>query len=179
MKKDMVKTQNLMKYLPILCVLGILAKIHGKNYCYPSQEKIIQLAKEKYDFEISRRHLNRVLNAFEEAGYYKRIRRLRRSPEGGMIKNTTLYVLSSKAMKLLGKMGIFLKRFILKTVEKVKEVKREIKQAATSSFKISEDLIKRAVEKVKAGWIPFDLPPDEYRAWLTWKYEQERKKKER
>jgi len=124
---NMIDPKRVHRYLQVLAVLGYLCRLHGRNYCFPSQEKIIKLLKEKYGVSYCRRHLNRILNAFEYGGYFKRIRRMQKGKDGGLVRNSTLYLLTSKAFKVLGKMGLFLKNFIL---EGIRTIKEEVKNIA-------------------------------------------------
>ena len=144
----MLKSKRWHRYVQVLYILGWLAKQNGKNYCYPSQDKICELLEKKYNIKYSRRHLNRILDLLQENGFFKRIRRHKKGKNGGIQFNSTLYLLTSKCFRLLGKMGFFLKSFVQKITKTLQE----------------------CTEQEKPGFDPFSLPPDEYIRWLKKQY---------
>jgi len=148
----MLKRRRWHRYIQVLYVLGWLAKQNGKNYCYPSQDKILWLLYEKYNISYSRRHLNRILKLLEDAGFIKRKRRHKKGKNGGIEFNSTLYLLTSKAFKLLGRSGVFLKPFLLPLSEKLKD----------------------ATEKNKEQFDPFSLPQEEYIRYMAEQFEKRR-----
>ncbi len=89
--------------LPLLHGLG---KSFGKDYCYPSQKKILQLIKIRYSCERCRRTLNYWLAAFTEDGLLKRVQRHRNDGTLGMIFQSTMYFISLKGYKFLRTLGI-------------------------------------------------------------------------
>jgi len=89
--------------LPLLHGLG---KSFGKDYCYPSQKKILQLVKKRYGCERCRRSLNYWLAAFTEAGLLKRVRRHRNDGALGMIFQSTMYFITLRGYKFLRTLGI-------------------------------------------------------------------------
>jgi hypothetical protein len=96
---------------PLLHLLyAVLAK-HGKSYCYPSQEKILELLNTHYGITISRRTLNRWLAAME-GEYIHRTRRHRRGKDGRILFRTTLYQFSKKALRLLRKIAYPLRKLL-------------------------------------------------------------------
>lgn len=90
--------------LLILTVLSAIAGGTGRNYCYPSQEKICQLLS-RYGRTMSRRTLNRHLNALVKQGWVKRIRRHQRHPVRGMTFRSSLYTLTRRAFRWLAGMS--------------------------------------------------------------------------
>lgn len=148
----MLRKSRWHRYIQVLYVLGWLAKQNGKNYCYPSQDKICELLQKRYNIKYSRRHLNRILNLLEENGFFKRMRRHKKGNNGGIQFNSTLYLLTSKCFKILGKTGFFLKSFVQKMTKKLKE----------------------ATEAGKKEFDPFSLPPDQYIEFLKNLYRRKR-----
>jgi hypothetical protein len=90
---------------------AVLAK-YGKSYCYPSQEKILELLKTHYDISISRRTLNRWLAFLEGQGYIIRTRRHSRGRDGLIHFQSTLYTFGKKALKLLKKIAWPLRKLL-------------------------------------------------------------------
>jgi len=136
------------RYLQVLAVLAYLAKQNGKNYCYPSQEKILQLLEQKYGVKYSRSHLNRILNLLEYLKFFKRVRRHRRGAGGGIVFNSTLYLLTSKAFKIIGKFAFYLKDFVLSSKEKVKAAVENVKQAF-DPLAITPEMKAKAAERFR------------------------------
>lgn len=89
----------------IVAVLGFLSQKYGRAYCYPSQETIADLLKRFHGYVISRRNLNRHLNALEAAGYIHRTKRHQRARDGSLILKSTLYELKAAAWTLLDTLG--------------------------------------------------------------------------
>lgn len=94
------------KALPILAVLNKLNQHFGKLYCFPSQEKILELLVKFCSHKISRRQLNYDLAAIENHGLIRRVRRHRRSKKRGMEFRSTLYEISYLGFNLLMRAGI-------------------------------------------------------------------------
>jgi len=59
-------------------VIGYLSKASGKNYCFPSQEKILKLLDRFYNVVIKRRQLNYILAYLEKEEFIQRKRRLKK-----------------------------------------------------------------------------------------------------
>jgi DNA-binding PadR family transcriptional regulator len=89
---------------PVLNTLDSVGKKHRKGYCYPSQKTLIFLLCRHHQINISIRSLCRWLKRLESEGYIKRKQRIRRSPEGGLIFSSTIYILTRKAYKFLGRL---------------------------------------------------------------------------
>lgn len=94
------------KALPILTILHGLNCHFNKNYCYPSQLKLMDLLKSRKISEISIATINRHLRAAEEAGYLRRKRRIRKDPRKGIIFMSTLYTIRHAGYVLLSTIGI-------------------------------------------------------------------------
>lgn len=106
------------KALPIVAILDGLAKHYGKRYCYPSQNKILELLEKRLQIKISIATLNRWLRVIEDDGFITRLRRIRRDKVLGMVFQSTLYTLKKKSYALLARMS-------LRTWNKVKEMMSE------------------------------------------------------
>ena len=85
----------------ILEVFFFLCQKGGKNYCWPSQTKVIEILNNVHGISISRRTLNYHLRALEDNGFIRRIRRIKRDKNGRINFNSTLYCLLNKAKKVL------------------------------------------------------------------------------
>jgi len=90
----------------ILPLLHGLGKNFGKDYCYPSQNKILSLLKTRLKVNRCRRTLNYWLRAFEDAGLIKRTRRHRHDGIRGMLFNSTMYFISLRGYLFLRNLGI-------------------------------------------------------------------------
>lgn len=86
----------------ILATFGELSRRAGKGYCYPSQRTILKLVERFYDVSKSRRTLNRRLSFLESSGYFVRIRRMKRGPDGSLVMRSTLYKLKGKFFRYMG-----------------------------------------------------------------------------
>lgn len=93
------------KALPVLSVLNKLNTHFGKLYCFPSQEKLLELLQKFCSLSISRRQLNYDLKALCSHGIIRRTRRHRRTKKNGMEFHSTLYEISSLGYNLLVRSG--------------------------------------------------------------------------
>jgi hypothetical protein len=98
--------------LQLLHALYAIAAKYGKSYCFPSQEKILELLKTHYDISISRRTLNRWLSYLEEGGYIFRTRRHSRGNDGLIHFQSTLYRFGKKALRLLKKIAYPIRKLL-------------------------------------------------------------------
>jgi hypothetical protein len=98
--------------LQLLHALYAIAAKYGKSYCFPSQEKILELLKNHYDISISRRTLNRWLAFLEGEGYLFRTRRHSRGKDGQIHFQSTLYHFGKKALRLLKKIAHPLRKLL-------------------------------------------------------------------
>lgn len=94
------------KALPLLVLFHGLSSYHQKKYCYPSQLKIMELLQSRQGLKISIATLNRYLKAVEEAGFIRRIRRIRRDPRKGTVFQSTIYQIKYAGYMLLSKVGV-------------------------------------------------------------------------
>jgi len=91
----------------IILLLGGLAGKFGKEYCFPSQEKMLSLLKDFFGIEICRRTLNYHLKRLETGKYIRRKRRISKGKDGKLVFKSTLYFLGKKAKKWVRKIGRF------------------------------------------------------------------------
>ena len=116
----------------ILEVLSSLSSYFGKDYCFPSQNTLLDLLRTLKNKIMSRRTLCRHLKTLEEEGLIKRKRRLSAGPDGKPIFASTLYTILSAGWRMLKKQVLSLmpmiKRF-LKRSDLVKEKARTFVQA--------------------------------------------------
>lgn len=87
----------------LLCLSGLAAH-HGKTWCFPSQEKILELLAFKYQRVMSRRALNNHLGALAKLGYIERVRRHKTSPSGSLELHSSLYKIKARAAQFIGLM---------------------------------------------------------------------------
>ena len=78
-----------------------LSSKYKKKYCYPSQEKILELLRKYHGIGISRRSLNRWLRHLENQGYFRRQRRITPDGEGSYRYKSTLYILGHKMFRMV------------------------------------------------------------------------------
>ena len=90
---------------PLLMCINYLCGRGSKSYAYPTQSTLIQLLSKYYGVSISRRTLCRWMAAMEDAGYIRRIRRIRRGLGGRPEFTSTLYVLPAKARQLIRRLA--------------------------------------------------------------------------
>jgi hypothetical protein len=76
----------------ILEVICGLAASFGKSHCYPSQDKLLELIERFTGRVMSRRTLNRHLNALCAGQYLRRIRRHTKDKVHGYLLRSTCYV---------------------------------------------------------------------------------------
>ena len=89
----------------IVAVLAHLCNKYERSWCYPSQDKICELLARFHGITLSRRHLNRHINALIAAGYLKTTRRHTKDRHGTLILKSTLYELQGAAWTLIQSFG--------------------------------------------------------------------------
>lgn len=94
---------------PILKLLTYLIKKSSKNYCYPSQAKILVILKTQYSCQISRRTLNRHLRKLENNNFIRRIKRISRGPNNQPRFASTIYFIKKKVFAWLKRQAEYLK----------------------------------------------------------------------
>lgn len=87
----------------IVEVLAGLAAHTYKSWCFPSQEKIVELLKRFTGRVMSRRTLNRHLAGLERDGQIRRKRRHIRDKRLGMVLRSTLYTIGGRFMGRIGR----------------------------------------------------------------------------
>ena len=131
-------------------VIGYLSKANGKNYCYPSQEKILKLLERFYGVFIKRRQLNYVLAYLEKEDFIQRKRRLKKSKDGKIIFNTTLYWLKEKAWVQLSKIFNVIKRTGLKIKSLYDRKKEKAKESLSKELlSLTEEDRRKNIERLK------------------------------
>lgn len=111
------------KALPVLSILWGLSRYHNKNYCFPSQNKILDLLGSRFFIKISKATLNRWLRSMEDSRIIKRVRRISYNERKGLMFKSTLYKFTKRSMILLLKIGINIK----KTWSHVKDIMKQRK----------------------------------------------------
>ena len=113
--------------MPIMSILWGLSLYHKKRYCFPSQNKIMELLANRFYINISKATLNRWLRSMEDCRLVKRVRRIKYNEKRGMIFKSTLYKFTKKSMVLLLKIGINIKKGFsnIKEIMKKKRLDKE------------------------------------------------------
>lgn len=124
------------KALPLLSLLFGLSSFHNKRYCFPAQKKILGLLWSRSALKMSIATLNRWLRVVEDAGYVRRIRRIRRDKKLGMVFQSTVYVITYKGYMLLYGAGVQ----VWETVGKVAAAaKKKLRPAARKEDKRADN----------------------------------------
>lgn len=106
--------QTSLKAHPILVLLLKVQRKYGKDYCWPSQKKILELLEIRQGLKKSRATLNRWLARAQEEKYLLRRRRIKRDRIYGMVFKSSLYKISIKGYRLLSQLGVAVDAEILK-----------------------------------------------------------------
>lgn len=107
-----------------VCLFKVSNK-HNKHYCFPSQEKILELMKINKTLEISRATLNRYLRIMEDGKFILRKRRHHKDAKLGMVFRSTLYFITIKGLYMLKNFGVNVENALKRIL--VKEENRKIK----------------------------------------------------
>lgn len=94
----------------LLLVLGGLQNFYHKNYCYPSQCKILELLAQHHKIKVSLRTLNRDLLQMSGTGLIHRVRRFWLVGKREKRYRTTAYYLLQKASNLVKSLAKALKK---------------------------------------------------------------------
>lgn len=138
---------------PILCTINGINRKYGKNYCYPSQNRLLLLMKEFYQVKRSRATLNRWLRVMEDEGFIKRVRRHTKDKIRGYIFKSTLYSITHKGYLKLRATGVD----VFKQLKEIREkmfIDRK-KSAADSKKQLA---IKNSSEKNKLSGVVRSTP---------------------
>jgi len=131
-------------------VIGYLSKTSGKNYCYPSQKKILILLERFYNVCIKRRQLNYILAHLEKEEFISRKRRLKKGEDGKIIFNTTLYWLKEKAWVQLSKVFNVIKRTGLKIKSLYDRKKEKEKESIPDELlNLTDEDRRKNIERLK------------------------------
>jgi len=139
---------------PVLCTINGLNRKYGKNYCYPSQNKMLWLMKNFYDVTRSRATLNRWLRVLEDEKYIKRVRRHTKDKIRGYIFKSSLYSITIKGYKKLRSMGMDVFKQIKEIQEKMFRSKKESAAAAADPRGIKKGLGRDTMPPM-VGKVPF------------------------
>lgn len=113
---------------PILTVLFKVMSKYSKDYCFPSQRKLIELMDIRRGVKKSRATLNRWLRIIEDEGYIHRKRRIKRDAVQGMIFKSTLYFITIKGCRQLMRAGVDCKWLLIKILNKLKGYPKKAKK---------------------------------------------------
>lgn len=95
----------------ICTLLMQLAGHYRKHYCHPTQAKLIELMRRFTGLVLSRRQLNRHLNALQDMGYLHRMRRHEHHRHRGFVMRSTLYRIGGRFLSQLRTAHVGLQRF--------------------------------------------------------------------
>jgi len=148
---------------PLLFCINYLCGRGSKAYAYPTQSTLIQLLSRYYGVVISRRTLCRWMSSLEDAGYIRRIRRIRRGLGGRPEFTSTLYVLPAKARQLIRRLARSVAALWQWAKETWVAAKEAAKESARARQSMEEEIIdSRAVALAnclkKFGTTEFDDP---------------------
>lgn len=133
-----------------LQTIHALQNKYGKNYCFPSQKKIIDLLEKFHGVVIKRRQLNYILAYLEKEQFIDRKRRLKTSNQGKIIFNTTLYWLKKRAWIYLSKTLRTIQSAGLKLREVFKKSKKEkIPSTDDERYLISEEERRKNLDRLR------------------------------
>lgn len=85
----------------ILHILNYLSRVNDKDYCFPSQNTLLNLLQTHHGIKICRRTLNYALAFLEGNDYIHRVRRIKGAPGEGYIFKTTMYWLKKRGFRVL------------------------------------------------------------------------------
>jgi len=108
------------KAAPIIVLLFKIMEKNKKDYCFPSQKKILELLDIRQGIKQSRATLNRWLRVIEDSGYIVRRRRIKKDPVRGLMFKSTLYFITLKGCKLLTRMGVKCRSLFDRVLNKIK-----------------------------------------------------------
>lgn len=112
--------QTNVKAGPIIVTLFKIMEKNKKDYCFPSQKKLLELLDFRQGIKQSRATLNRWLRVIEDAGYIVRRRRIKRDAFYGTVFKSTLYFMTLKGIHLLRRMGVPCRALFDKILNKLK-----------------------------------------------------------
>lgn len=98
---------------------------YQKDYCYPSQKRILERLENWYNVKISIATLNRWLLACEKLGWIKRTRRIRRDKRLGMVFQSTLYKVTIQGLFHLKRMGYYVADSLARLFGYVKQARKD------------------------------------------------------
>ena len=105
---------------PILIVLLWIMERYSKEYCFLSQEKLLELLKRYRKVTISRATLNRYLRAAEDAGLIKRVKRIKKHHLYGMVFKSSLQSIPLKGLIWMRSLGHNVSKHISILLEKLR-----------------------------------------------------------
>ena len=148
---------------PLLLCINYLCGRGSKAYAYPTQQSILSLMAKYYHVSISRRTLCRWMASLEDAGYIRRIRRIRRGLGGRPEYTSTLYILPAKARQLIRRLARSTAALWQWAKESWIAAKEAAKLAALARQQMEEEIIDYRAESQatclkKFGTIDFDDP---------------------
>ena len=102
-----------LKATPILLVFHALNTRYQKDYCWPSQRKILELLGIYRGIHKCRSTLNLWLTQITKEKYIIRRRRIRRDPQRGMVFKSTMYKITRKGYYFLIRCGVSIPQKLL------------------------------------------------------------------
>jgi len=133
------------KAAPIVLTLYKIMEKYHKDYCFPSQNKLLELLDLRQGIKQSRATLNRWLRVIEDAGYIVRKRRIKHDFIQGTMFKSTLYFMTLRGCHLLKRMGVPCMSIFNKVLNKIKGHFPSMKKASRD-----KQIPPGGVEKVNA-----------------------------
>lgn len=130
------------KAAPVVLTLFKIMEKYGKDYCFPTQKKLLELLDLRQGIKISRATLNRWLRVIEDTGYCVRRRRIKKHPLFGTVFKSTLYFMTLKGLHLLKRMGVPCRTLFDKVLNKIKGHFPSLKNAPRVSLDPAQGLEK-------------------------------------
>jgi len=133
----------------ILPVYLAVQRKHGKDYSFASQLTILQLLLRFRGYKKCRATLNRYLRRLEDAGYIKRIRRIKRDKIKGMMFNSSIMIICLKGYHVLRRLGLNVWKEINNLLNKLRNKYPEFAARSKKKEKLAEKINPKAPDLVR------------------------------
>lgn len=142
---------------PLLLTLVKIQRKYGKDYSWPSQEKIIELMDLRQGVRKSRATINRWLRVVTDSKYLIRTRRIRRHPIHGLIFKSTLYKVTIKGYRLLARFGVDMTKEIAHYQKRLDEINPDYEAIKTRKMLYGDQKKGKVAPITGRFWTPIDL----------------------
>ena len=117
----------------LIATIGYLSIENFKSYCFPSQNKLVEINRRLYQQSRCRRSVNYALRYIEDESYLRRKRRVRRGKDGKPVFRSTLYFLSGKGWRYVYKRASLYPAHIIERLRAMRE-KKDMEKRARASY---------------------------------------------